>query len=164
MCTLLLTHWGRVTHICVTSNLTIIGSDIGLSPDWRQVIIWTSGEILLIGLLGTNFSEILIGILTFSFKKVRLKMSFGKWRPFVSALIRMTAQQQCCWDAFHILEQFSPSRAWISEKFPNVSWHEFSNLASDWLQHNCQPIRSHVRKSLLLRWILTWLFLSNIGP
>ena len=26
-----LTHWGRVTHICV-GNLTIIGSDNGLSP------------------------------------------------------------------------------------------------------------------------------------
>ena len=34
----LLTHWGRVTHICV-SNLTIIGSDNGLSPGRRQAII-----------------------------------------------------------------------------------------------------------------------------
>ena len=30
-----LTHWGRVTHICV-SKLTIIGSDNGLSPGRRQ--------------------------------------------------------------------------------------------------------------------------------
>ena len=29
--TVVLTHWGRVTHICV-SKLTIIGSDNGLSP------------------------------------------------------------------------------------------------------------------------------------
>ena len=29
-----LTHWGRVTHICV-SELTTIGSDNGLSPDRR---------------------------------------------------------------------------------------------------------------------------------
>ena len=36
-----LTHWGRVTHICV-SNVTIIGSDNGLSIDWCQAIIWTS--------------------------------------------------------------------------------------------------------------------------
>ena len=54
-----LTHWGRVTHICV-SNLTIIGSDNGLSPDRRQAIIWTNSGILLTGPLGTNFSEILI--------------------------------------------------------------------------------------------------------
>ena len=33
-----LTHWGRVTHICV-SKLTIIGSDKGLSSDRRQAII-----------------------------------------------------------------------------------------------------------------------------
>ena len=33
-----LTHWGRVTHICV-SNLNIIGSDTGLSPGRHQAII-----------------------------------------------------------------------------------------------------------------------------
>ena len=33
-----LTHWGRVTHICV-SKLTIIGSDNGLSPGRRQANI-----------------------------------------------------------------------------------------------------------------------------
>ena len=52
-----LTHWGRVTHICV-GKLTIIGSDNGLSPERRQAIIWTNAEILLIGPLGTNFSDI----------------------------------------------------------------------------------------------------------
>ena len=52
-----LTHWGRVTHICV-GKLTIIGSDNGLSPERRQAIIWTNAGILLIGSLGTNFSEI----------------------------------------------------------------------------------------------------------
>ena len=46
-----LTLWGRVTHICV-SELTIIGSDNGLSPGRRQAIIWTSAGILLIGPLG----------------------------------------------------------------------------------------------------------------
>ena len=52
-------------HICV-SKLTIIGSDNGLSPRRRQAIIWTNAGILLIGPLGTNFSEILIEIHTFS--------------------------------------------------------------------------------------------------
>ena len=52
-----LTHWGRVTHICV-GKLTIIGSDNGLSPGRRQAIIWTNAGILLIWPLGTNFSEI----------------------------------------------------------------------------------------------------------
>ena len=56
-----LTHWGRVTHICV-SKLIIIGSDNGFAPTRRQAIIWTNAGILLIGPLGTNFSEILIEI------------------------------------------------------------------------------------------------------
>ena len=42
-----LTHWGRATHICI-GNLTIIGSDNGLSPVRRQAIIWTKAGILLI--------------------------------------------------------------------------------------------------------------------
>ena len=80
-----LTHWGRVMHICV-GNLTITGSDNGLPPGRCQAIIWTSAGILLIGPLGTNFSEILIGIQTFSFKKMHLKMSSAKWRQFCPGL------------------------------------------------------------------------------
>ena len=81
----ILTHWGRVTHICV-SKLTIIGSDNGLSPGRRHAIIWTNAGIMLIRPLGTNFSEILIEIITFSFKKMRLKVSSAKWRPFCLGL------------------------------------------------------------------------------
>ena len=69
-----LTHWGRVTHICVY-KLTIIGSDNGLSPGRRQAIIWTSAGILLIGPLGKNLSEILIEMYTFSHKKMHWKMA-----------------------------------------------------------------------------------------
>ena len=79
------THWGRVTHICV-SKLTIIGSDNGLSPDRRQAIIWMNAGILSIGPLGTNFSETLIEICIFSFKKIHLKLSSGSWRPFLLGL------------------------------------------------------------------------------
>ena len=74
-----------MTPICV-SKLTIIGSDNGLSPDRRQAIIWTNAGILLFGPLGTNFSEILIEILTFSFEKMRLKVSSGNWQPFCFGL------------------------------------------------------------------------------
>ena len=76
-----LTHWGRVMHICV-NKLTIIGSDNGLSPGRRQAIIWPNAGMIIIGPLGTNFSEILIEILTLSFKKMRLKVSSTKWRSF----------------------------------------------------------------------------------
>ena len=80
-----LTHWGRVTHICVRM-FTITGSDNGSSPGRCQAIIWTNAGLLLIGPLGTNFSEILIEIQTFSFKKMRLKMASAKWRPFCLGL------------------------------------------------------------------------------
>ena len=80
-----LTHWGRVTHICV-NKLTLIGSDNGLSPGRRQAIIRTNAGILLIGPLGTNFSEILSEIHTFSFKKMHLKTSSSKRRPFCLGL------------------------------------------------------------------------------
>ena len=76
-----ITHWGRVTHICV-GNLAIIGSDNGLSPGRCQSTIWTNAGILLIGPLGTNISEIRIGIRTFWVKKIHLKMSSAKWRLF----------------------------------------------------------------------------------
>ena len=75
-----LTYWRRVTHICV-GNLTNIDSDNGLSPDRRQAIIWTNAGLLLIGPLGTNFNEILIEILTFSFKSVVCKTAAILSRP-----------------------------------------------------------------------------------
>ena len=75
-----ISHWGRVTHICV-SKLAIISSDNGLAPGRRQAIIWTNAGILLTEPLGTNFNEISIEIHTFSFKKMHLKLSSGKYQP-----------------------------------------------------------------------------------
>ena len=80
----MLTHWGRVTHICVI-KLTIIGSDNldnYLNQCWNIVNK--------IRPLGTNFSEILIEILIFSFKKMRLKVSSAKRRPFCLGLNVLT--------------------------------------------------------------------------
>ena len=75
----------RLTHICV-GNLTIIGSDNGLAPTRDVNIISTNAGILLIGSLGTKFSEISIGIQTFIFKKLHLKTSSAKWRLFCLSL------------------------------------------------------------------------------
>ena len=94
-----LTHWGRVTHICV-DNVTSIVSDNGLSPDRRQAIIWTNAGLLLIGPLGTNFSEILIEILTFSFKKMHLKVSSAKQQPFCLGLNALN-MHWCCTKLAH---------------------------------------------------------------
>ena len=93
-----LPHWGRVMHICV-SKQTSIGSDNGLSPGRRQAIIWTNAGILLLGPLGTNFSEIWIEIHILSFKKMHLKMSSGKWRPFCFGLIVLRASDT--WAIWH---------------------------------------------------------------
>ena len=69
----LISDWGRVKPICV-GKLTIVGPD-GLSPGPRQALIWTNAGILLKKTPGTNFIEFLIDILTFPFRKMRLKVS-----------------------------------------------------------------------------------------
>ena len=106
-------------HICV-GNLTIIGWDNGLSPARRQAIIWTNAGILLIGPLGTNFSEILIGIQTFSFTKMHLKMSSAKWRPFCLGLnvLKMIAVVIC----FTV----------ITTTAVTTTNHNFSNNLTSW--------------------------------
>ena len=69
-----LTHWDRVAHVCLCKPNNM-GSDNGLSPGWRQAIIWTNAGIALTRTLATNFGEILGEILTFLFKNMHLKMS-----------------------------------------------------------------------------------------
>ena len=103
-----------MTHICV-GKLTILGSDNGLSPGRRQAIIWTNAGILSIGPLGTNFSEILIGIQTFSFKEMRLKMSSAKWRPFCLGLNVLThwgLVMQVNWITVALDNGLLPIRCW----------------------------------------------------
>ena len=99
----MLTHWGRVTQICVR-KLTIMVSDNGLSPGRRQAIIWTSAGILLIGPLG-NFSEILFEIHTFSFKKMHLKMSSAKWRHFCLGLNVLTQHIGGLWQLVQFIDK-----------------------------------------------------------
>ena len=76
-----LNHYGQVMDICI-DKLTIIDSDNCLSPGRHQAIIWTNAGMGLIGPLGTNFRKISIGIQTFSFMKMHLKMWPVKWHPF----------------------------------------------------------------------------------
>ena len=83
-CFYLYVYWDWVTQICV-SKLAVIGSDNGLSPDRCQAIIRTNAGIMLIGPLGTKFSEIITGIYI-SLKKMYLKMWSGNMRPFCLGL------------------------------------------------------------------------------
>ena len=116
-----LTHWCLVTHICV-SKLTIIGSDNGLSPGRRQAIIETKAGMLLIEPLGTNFSEILIEIHIFWFKKMHLKMSSAKWCPFCLGLnvlmqlfdIALSSDWTSCWTNNRCADEFRPCGAHVT--------------------------------------------------
>ena len=119
-----------MTHIFV-DNLTIIGSDNGLSPGRRQAIIWTNAGILLIGPLGTSFSEILLEIHTFSFTKMHLKMSSGKWRPFCVGLNVLTFTMR-------LLAYFGPTwpMSWLLMALPPqvsrslTKWYKYMSLVS----------------------------------
>ena len=117
-----LTHWGRVTHICV-SKLTIIGSDNGLSPGRRQAIIWTNAGILSIRNLGTNFSEIFSEIHAFSFKKMHWKMSSAKWRPLCLGLNVLKT--------YHSLQQCPKGEDWhTTSRYPSLRLHIIVNSMS----------------------------------
>ena len=76
-----ITLWGRVTHIWF-SELTTIGLANGLSPGRCQSTIWTNVGTLSSEPVGIKFSQILNRLHTFSFKKMHLKMSLVKLRPF----------------------------------------------------------------------------------
>ena len=77
------------------SRLTIIGSDNGLSPGWRQAIIWTRAGILLIGPLGINFSENLIEIYTFLFRKCIWECRLENGGHFVSVWMYKICCNNC---------------------------------------------------------------------
>ena len=61
-------------------------------PSWLE----ENAGLLLIWYLGTNFSGILIEIHTFLFRKMHLKMSSGKWRPFCLGLNEFTKLEHGC--------------------------------------------------------------------
>ena len=81
-----LTHWGRVRLICV-GKLTI------------------NAGILLNRPLGTNFSMNSIEMQTLLFKKMCLKVSLSKWRPFylgLNVLIKdLSMMYRALWDRRH---------------------------------------------------------------
>ena len=75
---------GAEWRIYATVNEGIIASDNGLAPGQRQAITWTNAGFLSIGLLRTHFSENRIGILSFSLKKLHLKLSSAKMAAILS--------------------------------------------------------------------------------
>ena len=150
----ILTYWGRVTHICV-SRQTIIGSDNGLPPGRRQAIIWTNAGILLIGPLGTNFTENLIEILTCSFTKIRLKVSSAKWRPFCLGL--------------NVLMQLSYVVLWAEMQFQSIYTIDMQECiifyTAPKISHNFQGIHPYIviPWKFCVHWIIPYLYLANFA-
>ena len=158
----LLTHWGRVTHICV-SDITNIGSDNGLPPGRRQAIIRTNAGILLIRPLRTNFSEKLIENHIFPFTKIHLKMSSRKWRPVCLGLIELTVyiHGQVYWDSpityfikssQHDFKMCDSSPSPISN-FTKFTWHDFKmgDISDDNQPRRASNIQAHQATSFTLK-------------
>ena len=148
-----------MTHICV-GNLTIIGQDNSLSPGRRQAIFWTNAGILLIWPLGTNFSEILIEILTFSFNKMRMKVSSAKRRPFCLGLNVlnqwMYSGREFYWGPIHSLvcalkPMFNDSHKWIVNIRPNHSICIRLGNMDHTVTWNCHFISS---SSVMMRYVI----------
>ena len=95
-----------LTHICL-SNQTIIDSGNGFSLGRRQAIIKTNAGIWLIGPLRLKFSDILVQIHIFSFKKMHLKRSSAKWQPFCLGLNAFIFSQD------HATSQYVTRQLWL---------------------------------------------------
>ena len=139
-----------MTHICV-HKFTIIGSDNGLSPGRRQAIIWTNAGILLTGHLGAKFSEILIKIYTFSFKKMHMKMSSGKWRPFCLGLNVLNAVccWRPCWFKHHSFNHKGDHRGWRSWEI-TFMYRWVKHWITMWPQSHKHNITVHFVPTLIL--------------
>ena len=148
----MLTHWGRVMHICVV-ELTVIGSDDGLSPGRRQAIIWTDVGISLTGPLGTNFIVILIRIQTFSFKKaledIVCEMASILSRPQCVDKKSLVLPLTCaCWTwtaAVALITDTSSDKAWFQAWAPPIPSSEKS-------LRMCMPVRGMLRMYSCTRW------------
>ena len=147
-----LTHWGRVTHICI-NKLTIIGSDNGLWLGRSQAIIWTDAGVSLIGSLWTNFNEILIEIHPFTLKKVYFENVVWKMASILSRLqcikVNIWPKAQCPSRHWKNLFYHPPSHhcaihhnAWHGAGF----WYQNSDLTNDTEQFS---LRVYSRKPLI---------------
>ena len=148
-----LTHWGRVTHICVV-KLTIIGSDNCLTPGRRQAIIWTNAGIMLIGPL--EQTSILIGIQTFSFKKMHLE-------DVVREVVSILSRPQCVKNALRwtrllcviIMKTYNPT--WLNSDFNYMASLLGTEAATRYAVHNDYPLRTD-------RCYVKYIFAFQKGP
>ena len=118
-----------------------------------QYIIWTNAGILLIGPIGTNFSEISIGIQTLSFKKMHLKMSSAKWRPsclglnvlmILQALVRLLYAKYIKYNTNNPTNTSMSCNAFIESSISRASaWMGRIITSNEWTSNGswCQGIK-----------------------
>ena len=76
-----------IMHKNKQQDLLAMKQDLLVEAEWRiYAIIWKNAWILSIRPLAPNFNDILIKIHTYSFKKMHMILSLGKWRPFCVGL------------------------------------------------------------------------------
>ena len=137
-----LTHWGRVTQICV-SKLTIINSDKALSSGRRQAIIWTSAGILLIRSPGININDIVIKIRGFSLYtlwSMQHLLLNNQWRQWSSdRIINLQALTHWGRDKMDAISQTTFSCSFSSMKIAvfwlNFHWNVFARVQLTIIQH-----------------------------
>ena len=120
-----------MTHICV-GNLTIIGPDNGLTPGRRQAIIWTNDGILLIGPLGTNFSEISIKILTMIF------IHKNTFESVICEMASILSRPECvnCLNTneeiYYHISQGPMCQCWKYSQVKSPSWETLASRYTSW--------------------------------
>ena len=125
-------HHIKVTDVRVVSKFFIYLHHIkSLRPSdsymcRRQAIIWTNDMMLSMGTLGTEFSEILIEIHTFSFQKMHLKMSPAKWRPSCLGLnVLITLPRVLHWHCNSLVA------ANLNKEIPDAHQREILNISCE---------------------------------
>ena len=126
-------HHHPTTTTLVPPHMSVnrfsVGSDNGLAPNRRQAITWINADSLLIEPFGTNFSDLWIGIITFSFTKMLVKMLSATKRPFCPRgdalkhiLVKNVFMDVCIWWNNDILHS-------------NICGHNLCSISSNTWKH-----------------------------
>ena len=123
-CNVIILNLSKIEWFVTHSNIIITGSDNGLAPGRRQVVIWTNAGILFISVNRNrakkkNFSEILSTIHTLSFRKMHLEMSSAKLRLGIKVL----RQQGFRGSVYHIVEPDSSPSGWSGSNTMDLRGH-----------------------------------------
>ena len=156
------THCGPVTRTYSSMKYVNIGSDNGLSPVPRQAIILNNAGLLSIETLGTHISEFVIEIFTFSLKKMHLKISPRKLRPFclgLNVIITDFLYNQCSSSSWYVYFKLIEIQ---SRRYPVHKPPDFRKclIALRWYIHDIIPNRVlHVLEPVCL--LVCCLFFIN---